>query len=138
MYTLTRMKRRNGLLPPFENLFQEFAAPTTGWVPSLDVVETPDAYLVKLDLPGVEPGDLDISIAEGVLEIKGERKVEEKKEGEGWHRVERRYGSFCRSVRLPDAVDTAKVAAASKHGVLTVTLPKAERAKPRHIDVKVD
>ena len=137
MYALTRTRRRNGLLPPFEDLFEGFFGAATGWVPALDFSETADRYVVKLDLPGVDPGELDISVVEDRLEISGEKKSEEKKEGEGWHRVERHYGSFRRAVQLPGAVDAAHAKAESSHGVLTVTLPKQEAAKTRKIDVRV-
>jgi len=139
MYTLTRTNRRNGLLFPFENILEDLwpASAPRGWVPALDFAETPEAYVVYAELPGVDPKDVEISIEDGRLEISGEKSAEQSEEKQGWFRVERSHGSFRRTVELPGAVDTGKVKAEAKNGVLTITLPKHEEAKARKISVNV-
>ena len=107
------------------------------WTPAVDILETADDLIVKADLPGVDLKDVDIRIENGTLSIKGDRKFEEKKENSGYHRIERSYGAFVRYFSLPDTVDAEKVNAAYKEGVLTVTLPKKELAKPRQVRVEV-
>ena len=138
MFQLTRTNRRNGLFP-FENLFEDFwAAPAArAWVPALDFAETADAYVVHVEVPGVDPKEVQISLEDGRLEISGEKSAEKRDEKQGWFRIERRHGSFRRVVELPGAIDTGKVKAESKNGVLTITLPKREEAKARKIDVTV-
>ena len=139
MYTLTRTNRRNGFLFPFGNLFEDLgpASATRGWVPALDFAETPEAYVVHAELPGVDPQGVEISIEDGRLEISGEKSAEQGEAKQGWFRVERNHGSFRRTVELPGAVDTGKVKAEAKNGVLTITLPKHEEAKARKISVNV-
>jgi HSP20 family protein len=113
--------------------------PPARTLPNLDMSETDAAIEVKLDLPGVKPEEVEVTVNEGVLSISGERKEErESKEGNGrkFHRVERRYGSFARSVWLPCAVDEKKIDARYHDGVLTVTLPKSEKARAQKIKVK--
>lgn len=103
---------------------------------ALDLVENTDAYVVKASVPGVKPEDVEITLNNNVLTIKGESKEEnEKKEGQ-YHMRERRYGSFYRSVTLPANVKADKIDAVNENGVLTLTLPKAEEAKPKRIAVK--
>ena len=138
MYAMTRTNRRNGLFP-FENLFEDFwgAQANRGWVPALDFAETPDAYVVHVEVPGVDPKEIEISIEDGRLEITGEKVAEQNEEKQGWFRVERSHGSFRRALELPGAVDTGKVKAESRNGVLTITLPKREEAKARRISVDV-
>jgi len=107
------------------------------YLPSLEVKEDENQFLVHLDVPGMERKDLDISVTGNVLTIKGERKEEESKKGKGYFYSERRYGSFQRSVELRVEVDSDKVAASYKDGVLELTLPKSEKAKPKQIKVDV-
>lgn len=102
----------------------------------LDLYETEESIVVKAPLPGVKPEDVDISITEGILTIKGEAKSEEEVKREDYHRRELHYGSFCRSVPLPTEVEHGKAEATFEHGILTVTLPKAEEVKPKTIKVK--
>lgn len=109
---------------------------STVWSPRVDVKETKDAYEVLADLPGLDKKDINISLHDNVLTLKGERKYEEKKEDENRNYYERAYGSFCRSFRLPDKVQDKDIKAEYKDGVLRVTLHKAEDAKPRLIDIK--
>jgi len=107
------------------------------FVPALDIVEEKDNFLVKVDLPGLSKEDVSVSIHDGFLTIKGERKHEaEKKESSYYHR-ERVYGSFTRSLQLPTRIDANKVQATFRDGVLRVTLPKNEGAKPKEITVNV-
>jgi HSP20 family protein len=110
----------------------------SGWSPALDVYDDKDSYQVSVELPGMKKEDIDISMQDGVLTVSGERKHErENKEGQTF-RSERYFGKFQRSITLPSGVETAKVTATYKEGVLLITLPKAEEAKPRQIEVKVD
>ncbi len=106
--------------------------------PALDVEETEDGFTMHVELPGVKPEDVDVSLEENVLTVSGERNFYDEKNAEGFRRVERRFGRFHRAVRLPDRVDPDKVAATYKDGLLTVTVPKAESAKPRRIEVSTD
>jgi len=122
----------------FEGTFHtQGAGLFTGWNPALDVYQDKDNVFVKTELPGMKKEDIAISLEEGVLSISGERKHEEEsKKGESF-RSERYFGRFHRGVTLPTGVDSAKVTATYKDGILTVTLPKAEEAKPKQIQVNV-
>jgi HSP20 family protein len=108
------------------------------WLPSLDVSETKNDVVIKAELPGMDPKDIDISLANGFLTIKGEKKHEKEEKEENYHLVERSYGSFTRSVRLPREVQSDKISASFKNGVLRVTLPKSEEAKKKEIKIKVE
>ena len=108
------------------------------WLPSLDVAETKGDLLVKAELPGMDPKDIDISLHEGVLTIKGEKKQEKEEKEEGYHLIERSYGSFTRSVRLPKDVQSDRISASFKNGILKVVLPKTEEAKKKEIKIKVE
>lgn len=109
----------------------------SGWSPALDVHEDKDSLLVTVELPGMKKEDINISLHDGVLTISGERRQErEQKEGETF-RSERYFGKFQRSVTLPSAVNFNNVKASYKDGILTIDLPKAEEAKPKHIEVSV-
>ena len=107
------------------------------WWPSVDMSETKDNYVIKAELPGLEAQDVDVSISGDVLTIKGEKKKEEEEKDEHHHYVERYYGSFQRSFRLPANVKSDKIDASFDKGVLKVTLPKVEEAKKKKIEVKV-
>ena len=106
------------------------------WAPAVDLYEDNDNLYAKVEVPGMRKEDIDVSLHDGVLTISGERKREEKREGET-HRTERLYGRFSRSITLPKSVDSGKVAAHYKDGLLTVTLPKAAEAKPKQIEINV-
>ncbi len=125
----------------FESPLQEFARSpqlmTGGWGPALDVHEDKDNLTVKAELPGMKKEDIEISLHDGSLSISGERKGESRHEDAEICRSERFFGRFQRTVSLPTAVDSNKVKAQYKDGVLTVTLPKTEEAKPKQIDVTV-
>jgi HSP20 family protein len=105
------------------------------WCPSVDIVESADTVRVMVDLPGVDTSTLDLTLTGNMLTVKGERTTLSELPGETVHRHERETGTFCRSIPLPVAVNSEKVSADSKCGVLTVTLAKEERVKPRHIPV---
>jgi len=107
------------------------------WLPSLDVAETKNEIVVKAEVPGLEPKDIDISLSDGLLTIKGEKKQEREEKEENYHLVERSYGSFTRSIRLPNEVQSDKINASYKNGVLKVVLPKSEEAKKKEIKIKV-
>jgi len=108
------------------------------WLPSLDVSETKNDVVVKAELPGIDPKDIDISLANDVLTIKGEKRQEKEEKEENYHLVERNYGSFTRAIRLPKDVQSDKISASFKNGVLKVTLPKSEEAKKKEIKIKVE
>ena len=107
------------------------------WVPPVDIFETENEWVLKADLPEVKLEDVDIQIEKGTLSLQGERKFQNTENGKGYQRVERSYGSFARYFSLPETVDSEKVRADYNQGVLTVTLPKKEVAKPRTIKVNV-
>ncbi len=109
----------------------------SGWTPPLDVYEDKDNLYVRAELPGMKKEDIELSLHDGSLSISGERKTEKKHEEGEVYRAERFFGRFQRTVTLPTAVQVDKVKAEYKDGVLTVTLPKAEEAKPKRIDVSV-
>lgn len=118
-----------------DELSQLFEAPLTGWLPPLDVQEDKDNYTVRVEVPGLKREDIEVSLEDSVLTISGERKTETPAEGTEVHRQERFYGKFSRSITLPTGVATDKVKASYKDGILTVTLAKAEEAKPKQIIV---
>lgn len=105
------------------------------WVPAIDIHESEDAFTVEVDIPGMKKEDIHIEVMDNVLTVRGERKSETEKKDKNYHRVERSYGSFARSVELPGRFNTEKVGAKFEDGVLKVTLPKTEDTKPRRISV---
>ena len=115
-----------------------FESSLTGWLPALDAHEDKESFTVQVELPGFKREDIQVSLQDGVLTISGERKEEKVSQETEVHRQERYYGQFSRALTLPTAVAADKVKAAYKDGILTVTLPKAEEAKPKHIDVSVN
>lgn len=146
MNDITRRPERSsmwGLFNDFDDMFDDFWRPVRressgAFAPAIDVSEKDDAYHIHADLPGVNKDDLDITFQDGVLTINAETSQEKKKEKEGRViRQERRYGKFVRSMRLGDTVDADKIKADYKDGVLELVVPKAEKVKPRKIDVKV-
>ncbi|HET7876339.1 MAG TPA: Hsp20/alpha crystallin family protein [Methylomirabilota bacterium] len=121
----------------FDVKFEDF--PALGeWAPSLDISETKDALIVKVEIPGMDPKDVQVSLQENLLTIKGEKKQEKEEKDEHYHRIERSYGAFTRSVRLPVGVDGSKVNATFKNGLLAVTLPKTPTAKGTTIPIKAE
>ena len=106
------------------------------WAPALDIFERKDAYVVTVEVPGVNADDLDITLEDGLLTIQGERQFTSESSEQQYHRVERRYGSFRRSITLPSQVQADAIEASFENGVLEVVVPKAEEAKPKKITVR--
>jgi HSP20 family protein len=115
-----------------------FESPLRAWAPVLDVHEDADNFVIRAELPGLKRNDISVSLQDGALVISGERTVEKVEEGVEVHRQERFYGKFQRALTLPTPVAADKIKAQYKDGVLTVTLPKAEEAKPKQIDISVN
>jgi HSP20 family protein len=113
------------------------AGESVGWTPACDVYEDEEALALRFELAGVDPKKVDIRFENGVLTLRGERKLEKEERRENYHRVELSYGAFTRSFSLPATVDAEKIRADAKDGILTVTLPKRAEARPRPIQVKV-
>ncbi|HEY3932951.1 MAG TPA: Hsp20/alpha crystallin family protein [Verrucomicrobiae bacterium] len=113
-------------------------SPLRAWAPTLDVREDKDNFVIRVELPGLKREDIEVSLQDGALVISGERKFEKTEEGTEVHRQERYYGKFQRALTLSEPVAADKVKADYKDGVLTVTLPKTEEAKPKKIDVSVN
>ncbi|MBL1141435.1 MAG: Hsp20/alpha crystallin family protein [Proteobacteria bacterium] len=109
---------------------------TSHWRPAVDIKEEADRFLITADLPGVDPKDIEITMDNGILTIKGERESEVRDEKEGYKRVERVSGTFYRRFSLPDTADAERIEAKGKDGVLEVILPKHEKVQPRKIEVK--
>jgi HSP20 family protein len=114
---------------------RESSSATAEWVPSVDIKEETDKFVLLADLPGVKPEEIDVSMENGVLTIKGEKRTEAKTEKEGYKRVERTFGSFYRRFSLPDTANSDAISAVSKHGVLEIVIPKRESVQPKKINV---
>ncbi len=109
---------------------------TSRWSPAVDIQEKEDRFILKADLPGIAAEDIDITMDNGVLTLKGERTDESEEEREGYHRIERVRGSFYRRFSLPDTADASRIEAKGKNGVLEIVIPKQEKAQPKKIEVK--
>lgn len=109
---------------------------SSGFVPAVDIYETEDSIVVKAELPGVDKNDVKIEVKDGVLTLKGEKKVEKEVKEENFHRIERAYGSFQRSFTLPQNVDKDKIKATFKNGVLEIVIAKKEESKPKEIKIE--
>jgi HSP20 family protein len=107
------------------------------WIPSVDISETTAEYVIEAEIPEVKKEDVRVTLENGVLTVRGMRRQEPEEKGRKYHRVERSYGSFVRSFSLPDEVNDAQVQAVFKDGILTLHLPKSEKAKPKALEVKV-
>jgi HSP20 family protein len=124
----------------FEDAFTRFfnePQSNRPWTPSVDIYETENELVLKADLPDVDQKDIDVRVENQTLTISGQRKFEKQDKGKGFHRIERNYGNFVRSFAVPNSFNTEEIAAEYKNGVLTVSLPKKEAAKPRQIKVEV-
>jgi len=132
---LNRMFRRGWLCAPGT---EEGLAEGGKWAPALDIYETADSLVLEAELPGMDPKDIDVTVDDGILTVKGERKHEKEVEEENYFRVERAYGFFQRSVRLPVEAETDRVKASYDAGVLKVTVPKAEPKKPKAVPVTIE
>jgi HSP20 family protein len=119
-------------------LFSEDGVKGRPWVPAVDILETENELVLKADVPGVELKDIEIQLENGTLTVKGERKFEKEEKNKGFHRMERTYGAFVRYFTVPDTIDAEHVKAAYEAGVLTISLPKKEVAKPRAIKVQIN
>jgi len=117
--------------------YEDSAIATSTWVPSVDIKEEEDRFVIHADIPGVDPKEIEITMENGVLTIKGERVSETKEERKNYKRIERVRGAFYRRFSLPDTADADKITAVGKHGVLEVMIPKREIAQPRKINVDV-
>ena len=106
------------------------------WMPSMDVYETENEIVAELELPGIDPDKVEVSVEDSTLTVTGSREFSNEVNEQNYHRLERRYGVFTRAITLPQTVDTERVQASFDKGVLTIEVPKAERAKPRKIEVK--
>jgi len=122
----------------FEGGLRKRAEEVGEWFPALDVSETKNDIVIKTEVPGLDPKEIDISLSEGILTIKGEKKQEKEEKEENYHLIERSFGSFSRSIRLPRDVQGDKISASYKNGVVRVTLPKSEEAKKKEIKIKVE
>jgi HSP20 family protein len=108
------------------------------WLPAVDVAETKNEIVVNVEIPGMDSKEFDISLSEGKLTVKGEKKQDRVEKEENYHLTERRYGTFSRSILLPQEVESDKISTSYKNGVLTVTLPKSDGAKKKEIKIKVE
>jgi len=139
---LDRLQREFNLQNVFEPYDREITGDdssdvvTSRWRPAVDIKEEKDRFVIYADLPGVDPKDIEITMDQGVLTLKGERSEETKEEREGYKRVERVSGSFYRRFSLPDTADFDRIEAKGKNGVLEITLPKHEKVEARKITVK--
>ena len=125
----------------FDRFFDDWDLPLlfggeNEWAPAFDISENDKEYIVSAELPGIEIKDVDITISDGILSVKGEKKHETEDKGKDYHRIERRYGSFHRSFRIPGRVESDKVDASYKDGILKVLLPKAEGTETKKIEIK--
>ena len=107
------------------------------WVPAVDIREEDSRFVLRADLPGVEPKDIEVTMEDGVLTLRGKRELEEREEREGYRRVERVSGQFFRRFTLPDTANTDAISATSKQGVLEVSIPKQPKVQPRRISVEI-
>lgn len=109
---------------------------TSGWMPAVDIKEEDKRFVISADVPGIDPGDIEVTMEHGMLTIKGERKLETKDEGDnGYRRVERLHGTFYRRFSLPDTADPEKISAKGNNGVLEVVIPKKAEVQPKRIKV---
>lgn len=111
---------------------------TQDWSPRVDISETDGEFVIKAELPEVKKDDVHVSVDNGVMTLRGERRQEKEEKGKKFHRIERHYGSFSRSFTLPDNVDASKIKATFKDGMLNLQLPKTTKSKPKSISVSID
>ena len=126
----------------FSDLFDSHEGGTdtdsTAWMPTVDISETKNGFEIRAELPGVSENDVNVSVTDNLLTIKGEKHQEAETDGKNYHRVERRYGSFQRNFTLPRHIETDAIKAEFKDGVLTLGIPKAEAAKPTEVPITVN
>jgi HSP20 family protein len=121
----------------FSPMSGETEVSTRSWAPPVDIYETEDAIVLKAELPGIDPKDVEVRVEDNTLYLKGERNYEKEVKEQNYHRIERSYGSFARSFSLPNSISADKVKAEYKDGLLTLTMPKREEAKPKTIKIDV-
>jgi HSP20 family protein len=112
------------------------SSPNVAWIPSVDVHEEDDRFVVRADVPGVEPKDIEVTAADGVLSIRGERRADKRANGSGFERVERVYGTFVRRFTLPETAQAENIKAKQVNGVLEVTIPKQPKVQPKRVTVE--
>jgi HSP20 family protein len=122
----------------FDAFFGAGEASGRRWVPPMDLVESEDHFLLKADLPGMAEEDVAIEIQDGTLKVSGERKAEHEASEKGWYRIERSFGSFARTLTLPEGIDPDAVEAGFHNGVLQIRIPKPEQRKPRRVEIKAN
>ena len=129
---------QNRLFEPFFGRFNFLEDEMTSgtWAPAVDVAEEPEKLLVRVEVPGMEEKDLKINFEDGLLTVSGERHFE-RTETRNYHRIERAYGSFTRTFSLPRSIDSAKIAASYRNGILEIEIPKLEESKPKQIQINV-
>lgn len=138
---MTLLMRPEPFTQEFDRLFSSLFKDTRDggtiqrWVPAMDLVEADDYFVLKADLPGLGEDDVAIEVQDSVLTISGSREAEHERKEQGWYRLERSYGTFSRSLTLPDGVDPDRVEASFDRGVLEVRIPKPEERKPRRISI---
>ena len=125
------------IFEPFARMNADEDLATGAWVPPVDVAETQEKIVVRAELPGMKQDDIAIEFENGILTLKGERKLDKNGDGTTWHRVERTYGNFVRSFTLPRTVDPDRITATYHDGILEITVPKKEEAKPKQIRIAV-
>ena len=121
----------------FSQAFGDEEAKLGAWAPAVDIYETDQNLVLNAELPGVDPKDVEVRVENNTLYLKGQRKFENEVKEENYHRIERSYGSFTRTFALPGTIDAERVAAEFKGGLLTLTMPKREEAKPKTIKIQV-
>ena len=126
----------NRIFEPFSRVADEDLATGT-WAPPVDVAEVQEKLIVRAEVPGMKQEDISIEFENGVLTLRGERKLEKSNDGMTWHRVERTYGNFVRSFTLPRTVDPDRITATYRDGILEIDVPKKEEAKPKQIRIAV-
>jgi HSP20 family protein len=135
---LTTQDRFNRLFnQTFSNAFGEEDGKMGAWSPAVDIFETEQSIVLKAELPGIDPKDVEVRVENNTLFLKGQRKFENEVKEENYHRIERSYGSFTRTFALPGTVNAEGVSADYKGGILTLTMPKREEAKPKTIKISV-
>jgi HSP20 family protein len=141
----TPFREASRLRDEIDRVWQDFLGPGRGkrsmgeeWIPPVDILDTADKVTIKVEVPGMDAKNIEISLSGDVLIIKGEKKTERDEKGKNFFLAERSYGSFYRSLRLPVEVKEDKIEATYKHGVLTITCPKKEVIKSKQIKIKID
>jgi len=136
---------RTSVMFPVRDMFDRFfddervgniLSEDKSFVPAFDISESDTEYSVVAEMPGIDKKDLDVMLTDGILTIKGEKKQETEEKGETYHRIERRYGSFQRSFRMPDGVQSDKIDATYKDGILKLLIPKSETSEAKKIEIK--